>query len=161
MPETQGLNPRERAEGAASLCSAAGAKELQLWCARSTERGMLPAEAGTAFLSPRGWSEAGTGSYHGQGHDSHQVLLADEDLGQGDVGGAAAGVLHLPGDGLRPRQAAEAGDLKAQLHDLVEQAGAPGESKTGKGRAITFSEEGKRRASVTGKCSCLYAGITL
>lgn len=79
--------------------------------------------------SPQGRCRAHgpTGSYRGEGHDASQVLLADEDLGHGGVCGRPPRVLDLPGDGLRPRQAAEAGDFEVHLHDLAEQAAASGE----------------------------------
>ena len=59
-------------------------------------------------------------SYHGQGHDANQVLLADEDLWHCDVRGPPPWVFHLPGDGLAPWEAAEAGDFKVHLHNLIE-----------------------------------------
>lgn len=59
-------------------------------------------------------------TYHSEGDDGDQVLLADEDLGHSDVCGPLPWVLYLPCNGLRPREAAEAGDFKIHLHDLVE-----------------------------------------
>lgn len=44
----------------------------------------------------------GTMTYHSEGDDGDQVLLADEDLRHGDVCGPLPRVLHLPGDGLCP-----------------------------------------------------------
>lgn len=49
------------------------------------------------------WEHAGSHkSYHGQGHDANQVLLADEDLRHSDVCGSLTWVFNLPGDGLSP-----------------------------------------------------------
>lgn len=59
-------------------------------------------------------------TYHSEGDNGDQVLLADEDLGHSDVCGPLPGVLHLPRDGLCPREAAETGDFKIHLHDLIE-----------------------------------------
>lgn len=59
-------------------------------------------------------------TYHSEGDNGNQVLLADEDLRHGDVRGPLPWVLHLPCDGLCPREAAEAGDFKIHLHDLAE-----------------------------------------
>lgn len=44
----------------------------------------------------------GTVTYHSKWDDGDQVLLADEDLGHGDVCGPLSRILHLPGDGLCP-----------------------------------------------------------
>lgn len=63
---------------------------------------------------------AETVSYHRQWNNSNKILLADEDFRQGYVCCPLPRVFHLPGDGLRSRQAAKTGYFKVHLHNLIE-----------------------------------------
>lgn len=82
-------------------------------------------------------------SYHRQWNNSNKILLADEDFRQGYICCPLPRVFHLPGDGLRSRQAAKTGYFKVHLHNLIEQTVTSERGKQGKERAITFAEEGK------------------
>lgn len=72
-------------------------------------------------------------THHGQRDNPYQILLANVDFGEGRVSRPLPGIFHLPGDGLRPGKAAEAGDFEVQPHDLAEGVAGTSERETKKG----------------------------